>query len=183
MGDAHVASPHQLDVSVDALVLMVGASGSGKSTFAGRHFPPEAVISSDRIRAQLGASESDQRVTDPAFTLIRRLLGKRLQRGLLTVVDATNVQWMDRAALLQVARLHRRPALAIVLDLPTDVCIARNRGRQRVVSPTVVRRQVRQLHHAWANFELEGFAGVMILRTGTDVDAAEVRMIPSQSGD
>jgi protein phosphatase len=183
MGDAHVASPQRIDVSVDALVLMVGAAGSGKSTFAARHFPPEAVISSDRIRAQLGAGESDQRVTDPAFTLIRRLLGERLERGLLTVVDATNVQWIDRAALLQVARLHGRPAVAIVLDLPVDVCLARNTGRQRVVRPNVVKRQVRQLRQAWANFELEGFAGVAILRSDMEVDAASVRMIPSQSGD
>jgi protein phosphatase len=183
MGDPHVASPQRIDVYRDALVLMVGAAGSGKSTFAARHFPAEAVLSSDRIRAELGQGESDQRATDPAFLLIRRLAGERLQRRLLTVVDATNVQWMDRAALIELARRIGRPALAIVLDLPVDICLARNAGRARVVRSNVVRRQVRQLHQAWANFELEGFAGVTVLRTGTEVDAAEVRMIPSQSDD
>jgi protein phosphatase len=183
MGDPHVASPQSIEIQGDALVLLVGAAGSGKSTFAERHFPADAMISSDRIRAQIGHGEWDQRVTDPAFALIRRSFDQRLKARLLTVVDATNVQWMDRASLLELARRHRRPAFAIVLDLPVEICLARNAGRPRVVGPSVVRRQIRQLHQAWANFQLEGFAGVTVLRSSMEVDTLGVRVIASQSGD
>ena len=75
-----------------SLVLLVGVSGSGKSTFGRKHFRPTEVISSDFCRGLVADDENDQSATPEAFELLHYIVGKRLKAGRLTVVDATNVQ-------------------------------------------------------------------------------------------
>ena len=79
-----------------ALVVLIGATGSGKSTFAAKHFLPTEIVSSDRCRALVSDSETDQGVTDDAFDLVREIAGKRLKQRKLAVIDATNVRPADR---------------------------------------------------------------------------------------
>ena len=74
------------------LVVLVGVSGSGKSTFARTHFKPTEVVSSDFCRGLVADDENDQSATPDAFDVLHYIVGTRLRRGLLTVVDATNVQ-------------------------------------------------------------------------------------------
>jgi protein phosphatase len=161
-----------INVPADALIVLIGASGSGKSTFASRHFEAEAVASSDRLRGVLAGDEADQRVTEEAFRRLHQWLDARLAAGQLGVVDATNVEWMARAELLEVARRHRRPAIAIVLALPLEVCLTRNKGRARQVPVPVIRQQMDDLAHGIDRLGLEGFAAVHVLRSEADVDAA-----------
>src|SRR5437016_1758257 len=75
-----------------SLVLMVGASGCGKSTFARRHFKSTEVLSSDFCRGLVADNENDQTATTDAFAALHFIASRRLARGKLTVVDATNVQ-------------------------------------------------------------------------------------------
>ena len=75
-----------------SLVVLIGVSGSGKSTFARKHFKPTAVLSSDYFRGLVADDETDQSATTDAFDVLHYVLGKRLAAGRLTVVDATNVQ-------------------------------------------------------------------------------------------
>src|ERR687896_737764 len=89
-----------------ALVLLVGASGSGKSTFARRHYQPTEVVSSDTCRGMVADDENDQSATPAAFALLHHIAGVRLRGGRLTVVDATNVKAEDRASLVRLAREH-----------------------------------------------------------------------------
>ncbi len=89
-----------LDVPSDALVLLIGAAGSGKSTLAARHFPPEAILSSDAYRAAVSGDAADQSATDAAFERLQADLDQRMRAGQLTVVDATNVQGWARRRLL-----------------------------------------------------------------------------------
>lgn len=159
-----------------ALVVLIGAAGSGKSAFAARHLPPESLISSDRLRALIGKDEADQDVNDAVFERVRQMVDDRLRVALLTVVDATNTDWMRRSELIRSARQHGRPAIAIVFDLPLEVCMARNAARARLVRQSVIRRQVDAVHRDLDRLDLEGFSPVRILRSTEEVDRVRVRI-------
>lgn len=151
-------------VPAGALVVLVGVSGSGKSTFAAMHFEPTQVLSSDAFRAIVADDPADQRASRAAFELLHLAARRRLERGRLTVVDATSVSRAARRGLVGLARSSRRPALAIVLDPPLDVCLSRTAARlDRTVAEDVVRRQHAELQR-WLAVEGglfdEGFAAV-----------------------
>src|SRR5690349_20101589 len=110
-----------------SLVVLVGPSGSGKSTFARTHFAPFETISSDFCRGLVSNDENDQAATKDAFEVLRFLVAKRLARGLLTVVDATNVQPESRKPLVELARQFHMLPVAIVFDVSERICEARNK--------------------------------------------------------
>jgi len=171
-----------LDLPIDAMVLLIGVAASGKSTFASRHFAATEILSSDALRAVITDDPHAQAATDDAFDLLHRILAMRLRRGRLTVVDATNVEGWAREQLLAVARRHRRPAVALVLDLPLDVALARNLGRPEPRPPAAaVRRQHRWLTDSLPQLASEGYATVHHLRSAADIDAAMVRRVPSRA--
>src|SRR5690349_8628742 len=109
-----------------SLVVLIGASGSGKSSFATRLFKRTEVLSSDECRALVSDDENNQAATDDAFDVLHYIGGKRLKSGLLTVIDATNVQKESRKALIELARTYHCLPVAIVLDMPEKVCEERN---------------------------------------------------------
>jgi len=160
-----------------SLVALVGAAGSGKSTFAARWFAADVVLSSDAYRAILTGDESDQAATRTAFSILHREVARRLAAGRPVVVDATNVERAARRALIARARAAGVPAVAIVLNLPPTLVHERNRGRTgRVVDPAVVDRHLDRLARTIARHELaeEGFDDVVVLRSAADVDGASV---------
>src|SRR5690606_17934573 len=129
-----------------SLVVLIGASGSGKSSFARRLFNRTEILSSDECRALVSDEENDQAATDDAFDVLYYIAGKRLKRGLLTVVDATNTQKETRPGLLELARAYHCLPVAIVLDLPENICEERNQSRpNRNLGSHVIRQQARQL--------------------------------------
>ena len=156
------------------LVLLVGISGSGKSTFGARHFLPSQVISSDFCRALVSDDANDQAATPDAFDVLHYVVGVRLRRGLLTVVDATNVQRAARASLVALAKSHDVLVDAIVLDVPEAVAVARNQSRaDRDIAPRAVNRQHRDLKRSTASMRKEGFRRVHVLR-GPEIDTVRV---------
>ncbi|MET7312423.1 polynucleotide kinase-phosphatase [Streptomyces sp. NPDC005571] len=165
-----------LPVTDLSLVVLVGASGSGKSTFARRHFKPTEIISSDFCRGLVADDENDQSASGDAFDVLHYIAGKRLAAGRLTVVDATNVQAESRKQLVQLARSHDVLPIAIVLDLPEEVCQTRNAARpDRAGMPRhVVQRHRRELRRSLRGLEREGFREVHILRTEEEAEHAEV---------
>ncbi|WP_330454390.1 MULTISPECIES: polynucleotide kinase-phosphatase [unclassified Streptomyces] len=170
-------APHRtLPVTDLSLVVLIGASGSGKSTFARRHFKPTEVISSDFCRGLVADDENDQSASKDAFDVLHYIAGKRLAAGRLTVVDATNVQAEARRQLVRLAREYDVLPIAVVLDLPEEVCLARNAGRpDRADMPRhVIQRHRRELRRSLRGLEREGFRKVHILRTEEEVDRAEV---------
>jgi protein phosphatase len=141
-----------------ALIVLIGPSGSGKSTFAARHFVPSEILSSDAMRGMVADDPNDQTATEAAFELLHAALALRLARGRITVVDATNVERWARERLLAIARRYRRPAAAIVLDLPLEVCLARNAARSdRQVPAAAVRRPQAAMRASVGGLEGEGF--------------------------
>jgi protein phosphatase len=163
-------------IPAGALVLLIGPSGSGKSTFAARHFDASAVISSDRLRGLLAGDEAEQRVTDAAFKRLDRWVDARLEAGALAVVDATNLDWMRRGELIGLARKHGRPSVAIVLELPLDLCLARSAARQRRVRAAIVRRQYDELRLSLDRLDLEGFRAIHVLRSDAEVNRVAVQI-------
>ncbi len=160
-----------------SLVVLVGAAGSGKSTFAARHFGADEVLSSDAFRALVAGDEADQRATRPAFAILHRELARRLAARRLTVVDATSVLAPARRELLRRSRGAGLPAVAIVLDLPIEVVQGRNADRiGRSVDPAVVAHQLAVLRAALDDGRLHsaGFEAVVELRTTAEVDAVRI---------
>lgn len=165
-----------------SLVVLLGAAGAGKSTFAARHFAPDEILSSDAYRAVVAGDEGDQTATRRAFRLLHRQLEPRLLARRLTVVDATNVQAQARRALLIRARRADVTAVAIVLDLPARTVLERNGARVgRVVPPDVVERHLADLRRALVPGRLaaEGFAVVHHLPSVDALDQAVVARRPS----
>jgi polynucleotide kinase-phosphatase len=164
----------RLTVPAMGLILLVGVSGSGKSTFARTHFKTTEVVSSDFCRGLVADDENDQAATPDAFDVLHYIVGTRLRRGLLTVVDATNVQQTARATLVKLAKSHDVLVDAIVIDTPESVAIARNRERpDRDFGPHVVRRQHRDLERSLGRLGKEGFRRVHVLR-GEEIEAVEI---------
>lgn len=173
----------EIVIADPSLIVLVGAAGSGKSTFAARHFAADEILSSDRFRELISGDAADQSVTRPAFGRLHRELTRRLAAALLAVVDATSIEPAARRALVQRARTARIPAIAIVLDLPATVVLARNAWRpERTVAEDVVRRQLArlraQLDGPEAPIAREGFQEVVIVRDPADLDRLGVRRLP-----
>ncbi|MCL7460642.1 polynucleotide kinase-phosphatase [Micromonospora sp. MSM11] len=165
-----------LDIPELALVALVGVSGSGKSTFARRHFAPSQVLSSDTFRAMVADDENDQSASADAFDALHHVAATRLRRGRLTVVDATNLQPHARAALVRVAREHDVLPVAVVLDVPEALAWERTEGRaDRTFGRQVLARMQRDLRRSYGQLAREGFRKVHVLRGVEEIDAAEIR--------
>ncbi len=175
----HHRSVSEIVVADPSLIVLVGPAGSGKSTFAARHFALDEVLSSDRYRAIVSGDEADQRATRAAFNLLHRDLERRLAAGLLTVVDATNVEPAARRALLSRARAASVSATAIVFDLPHATVLAWNAARRpRIVDEHVVRRHLDRLRTTPPTPE-EGFTQVVVLHDPTEVDRVTIQRRPA----
>jgi protein phosphatase len=165
----------ELPIPAPSLVVLIGVSGSGKSTFAARLFARTEVLSSDFFRGLVADDESDQRASGDAFDVLYYTVRKRLAAGRLTVVDATNVHPDARAEAIRLAGEQDLPAVAIVLDLPLRLCLGRNADRSdRVLDPQVLRRQRDTLRRGLAGLPTEGFHIVHRLTAADEVDRAAV---------
>ena len=167
-----------------SLVVLIGAAGSGKSTFAARHFASSEILSSDRFRAMISGDEADQAATAPAFARLHGELVMRLTNDRMTVVDATNLEPWARRALLVRAKTAGVSATAIVLDLPAETVLARNAARQsRVVDEAVVRSHLGRVRASLDGpvpaLSREGFAEVVVLRDPAEVDLVRIRRRPT----
>jgi protein phosphatase len=179
-GDGRIAIP------TPSVVVLIGAAGAGKSTFARRHFATEEILSSDELRGMVRGDPTDQTATRTAFSILHRELTRRLARRASVVVDATNLTAHARSAILRRALLAEVGVIAIVLaPAPGDVHL-RNAGRASGVVPTpVVDRQLEQLASLGASVDdvrarllAEGFGAVSILASSGAIAAAIVERTP-----
>lgn len=167
-------------IAQGTLVVLVGPSGSGKSTFAQQHFKPTQIVSSDACRAIVADDEADQAATTAAFAVLHCIVEQRLRAGRITVVDATNVQAKARRPLLELAAHYHRPCMAILFELPPQVCKERNRQRSdRVVGDFVVDRQCAQAPISEGVLSHEGFNPVIVLHSAEEADGFGAPAHPS----
>lgn len=153
-----------VEIPDPSLVLLIGSSGAGKSTFAARHFHPTEIISSDRCRAMICDDESDQTINAEAFGLLHHIARLRLQQRRLTVIDATNLQFRARRPLLRMARAHRIPLIAIVFQISLETCLTHNQARPvRQVEQTVLELHQKQLATTLSRLDREGYSRIYVL--------------------
>jgi protein phosphatase len=152
------------------MVMLIGASGAGKSSFARRYFSKYEVVSSDVCRAMISDDEGDQSVTAEAFDLLRYIARLRLSVGKSVVIDATNVKAFSRRRTIDVALSSHVPAFAIILDMPLAVCVSQSRLRERMVEESAIASQIEDLHSSLPSIASEGFSGIVVLQTAQEVE-------------
>ena len=158
-----------------ALVVLIGPTGSGKSSFARKHFLASEIVSSDHCRAIVSDDETDQAASGDAFELLRYTAGIRLKRRKLTVIDATSVQRADRADLIKLARGYHALPVALVLDIDHELCHQRNQSREnRDFGAHVARNHSKALRRGLRGLQKEGFRKVHVMRSPAEVDATEI---------
>src|SRR5581483_8130209 len=147
-----------------SVVVLCGPAACGKSTFAARYFRPTQIISSDHARALVSDDERDQRFQAQAFSLVHTLIDLRLGINRLCVVDSTALTPQSRASLLEIARKHRVPCVALVFDVPLEKCLERDANRERTVGRPVIEKQYQLFEQTRAAIKQEGFSEVIELR-------------------
>ncbi len=168
-----------LEIPEQAVVVLIGPSGAGKSTWARTHFRSTEILSSDACRALVSDNENDQESTADAFDLLHRILEKRLARGRLTVIDATNVRAEDRKVYVSIARAYHVLPVAVVFNLPEHICHQRNQKRpDRDFGPHVVRRHRREMRQGLSKLNSEGFRRVWTFASEEDVVGSTVQRMP-----
>jgi protein phosphatase len=154
----------RISLPADALLLLVAPAGAGKSTFARAHFRATEVVSSDACRALVSDDEANQEATDAAYEVFHTILRGRLRLGRLAVADATNLEADFRARLRGHAAEFARPAVALVLDVPVEVCQAQNGARTRRVPPHIIAMHYKRYRQAREVLPREGYAAIHTVR-------------------
>ena len=158
-----------------SLVLLIGASSAGKSTFAHRHFKPTEILSSDFCRGLVSDDENDMDATKAAFDVLHYIAVKRLAARRLVVVDATNLKPEDRKPFVDLAREYHVLPIAIVLEPPQKVCTARNQARpDRDLPRSVIRQHIQQLRRSVRRLGKEGFRYIHRLRSEEEIDSVRI---------
>jgi alkanesulfonate monooxygenase SsuD/methylene tetrahydromethanopterin reductase-like flavin-dependent oxidoreductase (luciferase family)/predicted kinase len=140
-----------------ALVLLVGAAGSGKSTWAAARYRDVEVVSSDALRALVGSGTADLDASADALRLLDQIVEGRARRGLTVVVDTLGLDPARRSAWAAVGRESGLPLVAVVLDTPAAVCRARNAARDRPVPAGVLAGQLHRVREVGPQLEREGW--------------------------
>ena len=165
----------RIEIPEFALVALVGATSSGKSTFAKKHFLPTEILSSDFFRGMVSDDENDQSASRDAFDLLFYAANKRLSRMKTTVIDATNVQASARKQVVELARQQNVHSVAIVLNLPERDLKERNAARpDRGCPEHVIRKHISELRRGIRDLKREGFRFVYILNSQEEVDGVEI---------
>src|SRR5262249_31705081 len=164
------ATPSEVVLPAPCLVVLVGMSGSGKSTWAAAHFAPEQIVSSDMLRAVVGAGEDDITASDDALGLLEQIVERRTKRRLTTVVDTLGLDPPRRQAAR--ARQHAMPSACVAFSTPLAECRVRNRERHKSVPQRVLAGQARQFREQCVRLADDGFDFVL-------TEASRVRTAPA----
>jgi F420-dependent oxidoreductase-like protein len=143
------------------VVVLVGPGAAGKSTWAAAHFPDAAIVSSDRLRALVGAGEDDITASADAFALLDDVIDKRLARKLTTVIDTLGLDAERRRRWLDLSRRHGLPCVAVAFDTPPAESRARNRARAKRIPADVLAAQLKAWPRVRELLPAEGFDAVL----------------------
>jgi alkanesulfonate monooxygenase SsuD/methylene tetrahydromethanopterin reductase-like flavin-dependent oxidoreductase (luciferase family)/predicted kinase len=140
-----------------ALVVLIGASGAGKSAWAAAHYRATEVVSSDHLRAVVGSGERDLDASADAFALLDQITTARARRGLATVIDTLGLDPGRRHGYLELARQAGLPAVAVLFDTAPALCRERNRARAVPIPAPVLDAQLRRMRSVPAEIADEGW--------------------------
>lgn len=150
-----------LNLPSPCVVVLVGPGASGKSTWAAAHFAPDAIVSSDRLRALVGTGENDVAASSDAFALLEEIVRRRQARRLTTVIDTLGLDAQRRLAWLALARQNDLPCVAVAFDTPAAECRERNRRRSKRIPADVLSGQLRAWTATRDLLPTEGYDAVL----------------------
>ena len=154
------------------LVILVGPGASGKSTWAAEHFGADLIVSSDRLRALVGAAEDDIAASADAFALLDVVVGQRIGRQLTTVIDTLGLDRERRMRWLAAARDAGMACVAVAFDTPAEECRRRNRERSSKRIPAdVLTAQLKSWRVVKEELAGEGYDDVL--------EPAATRVVPN----
>ena len=152
----------ELRLPAPCLVVLVGASSSGKSTWAAGTFRETEIVSSDRLRGVVGAGEDDQQAGAAAFSILEQIVVERMRRRLTTVVDTLGFDRDNRRRWAGLAHEAGLPAFVVVFDTPADQARARNTERPRPIPKSVLDKQLIRFRIVRAEIDDDGFDRVIV---------------------
>jgi F420-dependent oxidoreductase-like protein len=162
------------------LVVLVGISGSGKSTWAAAHFAPAQVVSSDALRGTVGAGEDDITASEDAFAVLEEIVARRVTRKLTTVVDTLGLDPARRAHWLTLARTRALSTACIAFAVPLTEARERLRARHKSVPQRVLSGQAKQFKEQQALIATEDF-DVVLTPTAVRTAPAAIARASAQS--
>jgi alkanesulfonate monooxygenase SsuD/methylene tetrahydromethanopterin reductase-like flavin-dependent oxidoreductase (luciferase family)/predicted kinase len=163
MTDARLPDP--------AMVVLAGAAGSGKSSWAAERFRTAEVVSSDALRAAVGSGPADLDASADAFALLDQIIAARSKRSLTTVIDTLGLDPERRADYRRLAREARLPAVLVIMNTAAALCRERNRQRDRPVPAPILTDQLRKISELLDSSEEEGWDQVLIIDQESPADA------------
>jgi len=158
-----------------SLIILCGPAGSGKSTFAKKHFVQEQVVSSDACRALVCDDPANIEASADAFDVLYSIVRARMKFERITIVDATTLTKESRKRLLNIAKEYDAPTTLIFFQVPLEICLERNRARDRFVPVEVIERHCQLAEKAAGQVEQEGFSQVHFLQPA-EIDNASLMM-------
>jgi len=172
----------KIDIPELSLIILLGAAGSGKSTFARKHFLESEILSLGHCHGVILADATDQSVKEDALNLLHSEVEKRLAAGRLSVIDAANVQSAERMPLLKLAKDYHVSVVAIALNIPEAVCYERNAQRLgQSLEPHMVRNQTEELTRSLKYIEQEKNRRIYILNSEEEIESVEIERQPLQN--
>jgi F420-dependent oxidoreductase-like protein len=150
-----------LNLPAPCVVVLAGPGASGKTTWAAEHFPAEAIVSSDRLRAVVGSGEDDITASTDAFALLDQIVAARLGRRLTTVIDTLGLDAERRRIWLDLARRNNIPCVAVAFDTPAAECRERNRNRAKRIPVDVLAAQLRAWRQVRDTLPTEGYDEIL----------------------
>lgn len=146
-----------------AVLVLVGASGAGKSTWAQQRYRAQEIVSSDDLRGIVGSGRHDLAATADAFGLLDDIVAARARRGLTCVVDTLGLDVERRRGYLALAKAHGLPAVAVVFNVPDALAKQRNAQRDRPVPAPALAAQLARAADAPAEVEAEGWDQLVVI--------------------
>lgn len=164
-------------ILINEFIMMVGLSGSGKSTFASKYNSPNSHldtrrISTDLIRARICGNAKDQSRNNEVFEIAHKKIIDSLKSNYNVIFDATNLTIKDRRSILQKIKNMPCKKRCVIMATPVDICRERNGIRNRVVPDDVITRQVNKFE---TPFYEEGFDYIDIVVDG-NCDYREIKI-------
>jgi protein phosphatase len=163
---------NEILIPQNTLIVLCGPAGSGKSTWAAKHFSETQIVSSDECRALVFDDSANQSVSPHAFDLMHFIIEKRLTLGRLTIADATNLRREHRRDWIEIASRFFFNTAAIVFYVPVETCLERNGGRDRKVPSQALMNQHESLEETLRTIHSEGFNYVYVLNQDSQSGAA-----------
>jgi predicted kinase len=156
-------TPHSITIPPRTLLVLCGPAGSGKSTFATQLFSETTIVSSDHCRAMICDDENNQKVNRDTFELFHLIIQKRLSLGRFTVADSTALQPDARRKLRDLSRHFGYFGCLLIFNIPPEICLERNKSRNRLVEERVFPYHADLLQHAILDTPREGWELIHIL--------------------